>query len=297
MSKNYYEVLGIRPDANAAEIKAAALKLAQKYNPKKYPGNTRVLDNFKKIQIIYQTLTDSQKRVKYDASLRKYSENTSPAGLKSPQSSSQVHAIKEEFSQKPPEKILNSAAVITAPIVSTALVPIGHNKNLLEPEKTTYIAHIHWFIYGRPLLLIGIFVYLLFINPTVVVDYAERIDFLQNRLAQTTTILRGLLAISGFWFTYAVLIKLTTNLVVTTRQIIATMGLIARKTVQLNHGKFENILVSQGFLGKILGFGSARVRGIGGIHFTVHYLAFPKRFEEHLLRTLRNKAYREVRKL
>lgn len=274
MKKNYYDLLGIRSDADVAEIKAAAHKLAQKYNPKKYPGNSKVLANFKKVKIIYQTLTDLQKRAHYDASLQRQNLPTPEVKL--------------------PEKPVYTPVV--QPSASTALVEIGKSKNLLEPEKTIYAAHIHWFIYGRPLLLIGFFTYLLFGNPTIIVDYAERIDFLQNKLAQILMTLRGLLTISGCWFVYAVMVKLTTQLTMTTRQVIATTGLISRKMIQLNHGKFENILVNQGILGKILGFGSVRVRGVGGIHFKIRYVAFPKRFEEHLMRTLRSKAYREMRK-
>ncbi|OQW94411.1 MAG: hypothetical protein BWK79_06030 [Beggiatoa sp. IS2] len=274
MRKNYYEWLGIRPDANVAEIKAAAYKLAQKYNPKKYPGNPKVLAHFKQIKIIYRTLTDSQKRAKYDALLQK--QNIPVPKVKLPENSVDTPVV----------------PILLAP----TLITISKSKDLLEPEKTVYTAHVHWFIYGRPLLLIGFLIYLLFGNPGIINDYADRIDYLQNKLAQIVMTLHGLLVISGCWFIYAILVKLTTKLTVTTRQTIATVGLISRKTIQLNHGKFENIFIDQGLLGIILGFGSVRVRGVGGINFKVHYIAFPKHFEEHLMRTLRTKAYREMRK-
>ncbi len=62
--KNYYEILGISPNASIDEIKAAYRKLALKYHP-----DTAKCDesaHFLKIQEAYDNLRDSGKRKNYD---------------------------------------------------------------------------------------------------------------------------------------------------------------------------------------------------------------------------------------
>ncbi len=65
--KNYYTILGIRSTSNVAEIKAAYKKLAKAYHPDKNPGNPEAEEKFKLINEAYQTLTDYNKRSRYDA--------------------------------------------------------------------------------------------------------------------------------------------------------------------------------------------------------------------------------------
>jgi curved DNA-binding protein CbpA len=48
--KKLYEFLGVEPEATPEEIKTAALSLAEKFHPSKYPGNPRVAARFKKIK-------------------------------------------------------------------------------------------------------------------------------------------------------------------------------------------------------------------------------------------------------
>uniref|UniRef100_A0A671M7C4 DnaJ homolog subfamily B member 14 n=1 Tax=Sinocyclocheilus anshuiensis TaxID=1608454 RepID=A0A671M7C4_9TELE len=65
--KNYYEVLGIRKDANDEELKKAYRKLALKFHPDKNhaPGATEA---FKKIGNAYAVLSNPDKKRQYDVS-------------------------------------------------------------------------------------------------------------------------------------------------------------------------------------------------------------------------------------
>lgn len=64
MSKrDYYEVLGIKKDASADEIKKAFRKLAVKYHPDKEGGDEA---KFKEANEAYEVLKDSTKRQRYD---------------------------------------------------------------------------------------------------------------------------------------------------------------------------------------------------------------------------------------
>jgi DnaJ-class molecular chaperone len=64
--RDYYNVLGVKRDASAADIKTAYRKLARKYHPDVNPGNKEAERKFKEINEAYQVLGDAEKRKKYD---------------------------------------------------------------------------------------------------------------------------------------------------------------------------------------------------------------------------------------
>jgi len=64
--KDYYEVLGVKRDADEKEIKRAFRKLALKYHPDKNPDDPKAEDRFKEINEAYEVLGDPAKRTKYD---------------------------------------------------------------------------------------------------------------------------------------------------------------------------------------------------------------------------------------
>lgn len=64
--RDYYELLGVKRDASADEIKKAYRKLAMKYHPDRNQGNKEAEHMFKEISEAYEVLSDSDKRRKYD---------------------------------------------------------------------------------------------------------------------------------------------------------------------------------------------------------------------------------------
>ncbi len=64
-SKNYYQILGVKPQATAAEIKRSYRRLALKYHPDKNPGDNIAESVFKEIAEAYDVLSDEQKRKNY----------------------------------------------------------------------------------------------------------------------------------------------------------------------------------------------------------------------------------------
>ncbi|MEZ4522265.1 MAG: DnaJ C-terminal domain-containing protein [Thermomicrobiales bacterium] len=63
--KDYYQVLGVSRDADAAEIKKAYRRKARKYHPDVYTG-TDAETKFKEVNEAYQVLSDADKRSRYD---------------------------------------------------------------------------------------------------------------------------------------------------------------------------------------------------------------------------------------
>lgn len=66
MAKDYYSVLGVERSDDAATIKKAYRKLAQKYHPDKNPGDAKAEEQFKQLTEAYAVLSDPDKRQQYD---------------------------------------------------------------------------------------------------------------------------------------------------------------------------------------------------------------------------------------
>ena len=62
MSKDLYQVLGVKRDASEKEIKSAYRKLALKYHPDRNQNNPAAADKFKEVSAAYDILGDSEKR-------------------------------------------------------------------------------------------------------------------------------------------------------------------------------------------------------------------------------------------
>lgn len=63
--KDYYDILGVKPDASEADVKAAYRKLARKYHPDKNK-DAGAEDKFKAINEANEVLRDAEKRRAYD---------------------------------------------------------------------------------------------------------------------------------------------------------------------------------------------------------------------------------------
>jgi len=64
--KDYYRILGIPENADAAEVKKAYRRLAKKYHPDANPGNPAAAERFKDVGEANGVLSDPLKRKKYD---------------------------------------------------------------------------------------------------------------------------------------------------------------------------------------------------------------------------------------
>lgn len=64
--KDYYQILGIKPNASIAEIKTAYRKLSKKFHPDLNDGDKYFEEMFKEILGAYETLSNENKRKIYD---------------------------------------------------------------------------------------------------------------------------------------------------------------------------------------------------------------------------------------
>src|SRR3954471_10463484 len=61
-----YEVLGVKPDATADEIRKAYRKLAKQFHPDLNPGKPAAEARFKAVSAAHELLSDPEKRARYD---------------------------------------------------------------------------------------------------------------------------------------------------------------------------------------------------------------------------------------
>jgi len=89
---------------------------------------------------------------------------------------------------------------------------------------------------------------------------AERIVY-EARLHWTIFFgLRGLLTL-GIW---PAIVRASSEFVVTNRRVLIKVGLIQRRTLELNLSKVESIEIEQTVWGRLLGYGEIEVIGTGG---------------------------------
>src|SRR5512135_789180 len=64
--KDYYEILGVAPNADKKAIQQTYRQLARKYHPDVNPGDKEAEEKFKTINEAYQVLSNDEQRKKYD---------------------------------------------------------------------------------------------------------------------------------------------------------------------------------------------------------------------------------------
>ena len=99
--KDYYKILGVKPDADTKEIKNAYRKLARKYHPDVNPEEGAA-DKFKEVAEAYEVLKKAERRAEFDE-LRQYGSRTGkgfepPPGWHSTAGSTQGGGGSSDFS-------------------------------------------------------------------------------------------------------------------------------------------------------------------------------------------------------
>ena len=147
--------------------------------------------------------------------------------------------------------------------------------NLMDGEEVVYKANIHWLI-----LLPGILQAAL--GLAIILVWGLSGEFRYIALGAG-----GLILLFALWTLLKALItKLTTELAVTTRRVIAKMGLIRRNTMEMNHSQVESFVVDQSILGRLFDFGTLIVTGTGGGRTPIPNIDAPLEFRRRALETI-----------
>lgn len=139
-------------------------------------------------------------------------------------------------------------------------------KNLLPGETIVHTGRVHWIVYGKSIGLIVVGLLLL---------YPWSPDPALSKLwifGAVALLLALLVAIP------AAIRAMTTELVVTSRRVVAKRGIVRRDTFEMLHRRVESISVHQSIAGRVLGYGTLVLHGTGGGLETIPTVADPLGF-------------------
>jgi len=88
------------------------------------------------------------------------------------------------------------------------------------------------------------------------------------------------------WAGYRFLIYSTTELVITSKRVIAKSGIIRRNVIDVSNSKIEGVTYHQGIIGRIFGYGSVLVRGTGVGQVPIPFIERPDFFKHEVGRVL-----------
>jgi uncharacterized membrane protein YdbT with pleckstrin-like domain len=136
----------------------------------------------------------------------------------------------------------------------------------MRDETIIYKANIHWFIFvpGAIFFIIGLFLLSGDSNPFGVI-----------------AIIIAIISLIKAFIT-----RSTTELAVTSKRVIAKIGLIRRSTIELNHNKVESFNIDQSIFGRIFGFGTLIVNGTGGGKTPISNIDDPLEFRRNAMEAI-----------
>ncbi len=146
------------------------------------------------------------------------------------------------------------------------------DKHLLPNEVVLHRAKLHWSIYAPGLILIAIAAFLFAKEPIVGGEFPDHIFSI-------VFIVFGFLALLK-----AIIVRMSTEMAITSKRVIAKTGFVIRSSVELNHSKLESICVEQSILGRLLGFGTLILNGTGGGKTPVPNINAPLQFRSAAMR-------------
>jgi uncharacterized membrane protein YdbT with pleckstrin-like domain len=139
--------------------------------------------------------------------------------------------------------------------------------NLLPNEQITYRANLHWIIYVLPVIVFLIAIAVALGGGGWIAGMA--------------------IAIVGFVLLLPPWIKASSSeFAITNKRVLIKVGLIRRHSLELLLQKVEGIGVDQGVLGRILGYGTITVSGVGGTKETFQMISNPLEFRRQVQASL-----------
>jgi len=144
-------------------------------------------------------------------------------------------------------------------------------KNLTSNENIIHRAYISdLYVYGRPLLYLGIAILLGIAASTMMATTSTTSQTIGETITGMMGVTIGVFCLPTFFILriplliIGLVMRKTTEVALTNQRVILKWGLIRRHTIETYLDKIEGIVVNQGILGRLLGYGSLLARGTGG---------------------------------
>lgn len=139
--------------------------------------------------------------------------------------------------------------------------------NLLPNEQITYRAKLHWIIYLLPVAVFAIAILVVSMGGGEVAGIA---------IAIIAVVMLG-----PPWIR-----STSSEFAITNKRVLIKVGLIRRHSLELLLQKVEGIGVDQGILGRIFGYGTITVSGVGGTKEAFQRISNPLEFRRQVQASL-----------
>lgn len=142
---------------------------------------------------------------------------------------------------------------------------------VLQPGEAVLVrGRLHWIIYLPSYLAMAV---------AAALAIWARLALSQSSMAMAAYAVAGLLFVFGLvGFLGRMIVKLTTEFGVTDHRVIVKRGFISLHTVEMNVDKVESVDVDLTILGRILGYGTVTVHGVGARWDPIPRIADPLGF-------------------
>ncbi len=144
--------------------------------------------------------------------------------------------------------------------------------NLILGEQVIYNAKVHWFIFVPSVVCFVTGIFLFNIRTQ---------EIIWSLLGGMLLIIIAIISLISAFIT-----RFSTELVVTSKRVIAKVGFIRRNTIELNHSKVESINVEQGIFGRIFDFGTLVINGTGGGKTPIPSIDSPLEFRKNAMQAI-----------
>jgi uncharacterized membrane protein YdbT with pleckstrin-like domain len=141
------------------------------------------------------------------------------------------------------------------------------DSNLLPNEQVTYRARLHLIIYGLPAMVLAIALLVALGGGGWIAGLA-------------------LGAIGFVLFLPPWIRSASSEFAITNKRVLIKVGLVRRHSLELLLQKVEGIGVDQGILGRILGYGTITVSGVGGTKEAFRMISNPLEFRRQVQASL-----------
>ncbi|MGB8274050.1 MAG: PH domain-containing protein [Alphaproteobacteria bacterium] len=145
-------------------------------------------------------------------------------------------------------------------------------KTLQPGETVIYQTRLHWIVYLPAVVLIAAGLWILLYTEIHVLDMPV------TRYAGLIAIVLGAASWVLAWIR-----RISTEMAITNRRVIAKIGFVWRKTFEIDRQKVESVKVDQSILGRILDYGTVTVTGTGSSSEPVQNIDSPLEFRNKLL--------------
>ena len=148
-------------------------------------------------------------------------------------------------------------------------------KNLMEGEKVVYSTRLHWIVLVPAVLLCA-----LFGVPGVALLVASANRSGDSRASVQSLTIGGaaLLVIAAVILVRGILTRNAVQMAVTNKRVIAKVGVVTRRTIDLLLSRVESVGIEEGVMGRMLGYGTVVIRGTGGTPESFSKIAHPLEF-------------------